>query len=448
MNLNIVRKYLNYGGSHDSEGLYLEGDGLKEFNYEDDTKKRNIESYDREVLKAISNVTYSGSRLQPFGSWTYRSQLYPGDIDLLDFWYECCSREEATEKYVKIFQNMIYKIMNKTSVYMGDIKTGIDRAFIFDIGSLRYFTPDGNWEIKDYHPDKIHKELKKLYNDDYLTKSEYEMFIKLSPNQIDNKQFEILRSTLRDKWLLRWTPKEIAQGYKVIRPNRKYTLAQSMNDPTMLKLDTWTQVHGKFLEVSNIIFLYYNNNKKSILMNYKDPDHIIIAPEELRKDVQLLVFSPLAFRPFKALKRMWSIARMTKNINDVKKMTPIMQTDLGRLAQINSEIEVMILILKNLKDFPSHKEPPINKIKKQLDDIKYRIQNVYDIPLDMDNLIAVFNSMQKMNNDSLLKMLMELKEFFKKKIDIRTVMEMKNIGLWPPPKRFLPLKTKYDKYSR
>jgi hypothetical protein len=61
-----------------------------------------------------------------------------------------------------------------------------------------------------------------------------------------------------------------------------------------------------------------------------------------------------------------------------------MQSDLGRLSQLKSEIETIISILENIKS------PPEKTIYEQIDNFRTRFANVYQIDFDeegMDNII-------------------------------------------------------------
>jgi hypothetical protein len=84
------------------------------------------------------------------------------------------------------------------------------------------------------------------------------------------------------------------------------------------------------------------------------------------------------------VKRIWSISRITKRDDIVKILTPFMQSDLGRLSQLKSEIETIISILENIKS------PPEKTIYEQIDNFRTRFANVYQIDFDeegMDNII-------------------------------------------------------------
>lgn len=409
-----------------------EGDGLFGFNFDKTTKLKNLSSIPKEIKNTLKTSTYNEKNSIPFGSWIYKSQQYPGDIDLLEIEERCCSVPEATKKFVKVTQSLVDKILKTRKFYIGDIKAGLDHIYMLDIGNINYDN-NGNFNITGYNPNKIRKELSILYSANYISKKEFENLMKLVPENIDKITFETLYDTLRDKWLLRWSAKEIKQGYKILAPKRKYTLDEAINQPTMTKIDLWTNISGKFLEVSNVLtYIMKDKNGNKQLLNFmNDPQNYV---EQLKGEVQKYIFSSKSYKPFKAVKRMWAIARKIKDPNMVKLLTPVMQSDLGRLSQINSELETLILILENVKT------PPMASMLSQLDNMKYRLQNVYEVDIKNEELIKIFSKLvnRKLKKSTLITNLKDLKKYFKKVIDDATVKELNRIGLWPIPFSYLP----------
>lgn len=348
-------------------------------------------SVSNEINDKIKLLSFDINNIIPFGSWVYKSQLYPGDIDLMETSYKCCSASEASKYFVKKIQGIVEKILKTRLVYLGDIKAGIDHRYKIDIGEIKYGPIN---RIYGYNPQKVNEELIKLYNDGLITKDELDEAREYNNNTGSIKYYENLYTFLRKKWLLRWNQNEILQGYKILRGGVKYTLEKALQDNTLTKIDIWGLIGNKFTEITNVYMLFYiDNNGNNILLNYKKDIRLLI--KELTEDAQKLIYSPNFYSPFKAIKRIWSRSRILRDYRKVKIITPFMQTDVGRLSQIKSEIETLIFILGSVKS------PPIKTIYKQIDGFKTRLANVYQIDFDeemIDNIItSIINNKNKID---------------------------------------------------
>jgi hypothetical protein len=115
-----------------------------------------------------------------------------------------------------------------------------------------------------------------------------------------------------------------------------------------------------------------------------------------------------------------------------------MQTDLGRLSQINSEIETLIMILINVKS------PPMASIIRQIDNFKWRIGNIFEIDINAESIIKTLDDLINKkknivnNKKFIVEVLDDMHTFFKKIIASETMRVLKNIGYYPPPSDYLP----------
>jgi hypothetical protein len=195
----------------------------------------------------------------------------------------------------------------------------------------------------------------------------------------------------------------------------------------------WTKIDGKYLEFSNVLSYYWIDNKgnRHILNFANDLSNL---QDALKYEVQKYAFSKDAFKPFKMVKRMWSLARSNKDFKIIKLLTPLMQTDLGRLSQISSEIETLVNMLENIRT------PPMLSIIKQIDGYLLRIASIFELNINEKNTINEFHKLLKHKNDKeyLIKHLKELKKFFTGIINNETIHQLKEMGLYPPPANYLP----------
>jgi hypothetical protein len=430
----------NCGGDFNqafSDAISSEGGN---FFFEKDFDRETAKKPESSILSSIKNIikiiTGNSKDVIPFGSWTYRSQQFPSDVDLISIEEKCCSKEEATKKFVKRIQNIVRKINKTKNVYLGDIKAGIDHVFKIDIGQIIYDNL-GKATIINYDPSIIRGFISEWAKLKLITIKEKNEILKLVTNKISIISFEKLYEMLREKWLLRWSSAEILKGVKILPGDRKYTLGEAINDPTMTKIDVWTQVLGRYIEFSNVITLYMVDEKGNYkLLNFDNTDVDIV--EALKYEIQKYAFSYKDHKLFKMIKRMWSIARMTGDEEMVFKLTPLMQSDFGRLSQIASELETIMLMLEGIKN------PPIASIKKQIESWKYKLANVYDLDINIENinkaLDLILDRKMKSEKDKVytVRVLKQLKTEFTKLSNDKLYNVLQNIGLIPIPTNYLP----------
>ncbi len=405
--------------------------------------KRTI---NKQILKGIGTITSDKENTVPFGSWIYKSQLYPSDVDLVEITAKCCDLETVIPYFVKKTKKVVKKIQETRGAYFGDIKAGFDYAFKINIGDLTY-NKIGNSKITGYNAEHIKHEYLKLRELDIIDNKELKKLNDLTPNNIDNAGFETLYDTLREKFLLRWTPSEILKGKKSLSGNRIITLTEAIQMPTMTKIDMIMLVNERFIEFSNVLVYVLKDEKgNETVLNFANKQDKLELIEDLKYEVQKYAYSIKNFKPFKMVKRIWSIARLTKDKPMVKKLTGLMQTDLGRLSQIVSEIETLLLILSNVKS------PPLSAMLEQIDNFKYRMSNVFEIPIDIDYIINTVDKITKtklkttQNKKLAITKLKDMKKYIMKFINEITLLQLKKLGLLPIPANYLPpdYETRYE----
>jgi hypothetical protein len=123
-----------------------------------------------------------------------------------------------------------------------------------------------------------------------------------------------------------------------------------------------------------------------------NPDKIDVV-KSLEEDV---VYYTEKEKPFKVLKRKFALAKFQHNTSVVKRLTPILNSDLGRIYSLSSDIEVLIHLLES----NSHKMD-MNKIRFEIDQFKGRMANIYALPDFIKNehtLLGHLNSALRTNN--------------------------------------------------
>lgn len=440
---NQINDFFKKSDNNGGDDFYIDLGGLLEENPKQLTQVKPITSLSNKINRAISIISLDENNIQRFGSWIYSSQLYPADIDLIETDTTCCSKKEAVKFFAKGLQKIVNRIIKTRGVYLGDIKAGLDEVFMIDMGQLIYDT-NGTASITGYYPNLVKEQLQSLKDSKNLTKDEYNYLMSFVKNNMTQLDYENLYDALREKWLLRWSEEEILKGFKELPSGRAITLEKAISQPTMTKIDVWMNIYGRFLEITNVFSFYWTDNKKSHeLLNFEnDIDNLVDA---LRDEVRKYAFSIKYFKPFKMVKRLWSIARLTGDNQMIKILTPFMQSDAGRLNQINSEIETLISILENVKN------PPMATILDQIDNFRNRLANVYEIKWDQDEVDSLIQTIivNKKNNiknkDKIINTLKEMKKYFVTLVNSETTKYLKKNGLLPLPINYIMYSNKGGK---
>lgn len=400
-------------------------------------ERKSLSSTSREIKNGIKIIMESDSDMMPYGSWTYKSQLYPGDVDLIEVIEKCCSKEEATNKMVQSMKNIVNKIQTTKGFYVGDIKSGVDTLFKLDIGNITY--DNKGYHITGFNPELVSREIKTFARKGLLGREETEqmldLIIDIEGNHNVQENYEELADMLREKWVLRWTAREVLSGYKVLPGQRKITLHETINQQHMTKIDMWTLISGRYIEFSNMLsfVLVDKFGTRTVLNQNPSPEEIING---IKIDITKLLYSKIGFKPFKAMKRMWSIGRIENHPQVIDDLTPIMQSDLGRLSQITSEIETIINMIEKVDDIP------MDNILNEIDGWRYRLENVYDIDIDQNMINEMIKSiLSDVSHNVVKNVVIEKLTMLKKKLKVHTdenaLQILKKIGYYPLKKEFL-----------
>ena len=82
---------------------------------------------------------------------------------------------------------------------------------------------------------------------------------------------------------------------------------------------------------------------------------------------------------FKAMKRLYSLSRLNKDIKTIKKIVPILISNLSKLSNIRADLETIKLILEK------NKIPNINYINIEFNKIKDTVSSILDINIKTEN---------------------------------------------------------------
>lgn len=387
------------------------------------------ESYTPQIINNIELLSFSDEGATPFGSYIYKVQKYPGDIDLVEKFEDCCSIDDVVNKFAKRFQQIVKSIIKLKKHYMTEAKIGEDNRYevgIHEIGFLRR----GSYYINDNTKANLVEVANELLSNGLLPKEEYEIIMRIVNKDYPTvNDHDILYNLFREHKVLRWSDKEILDGYKILPGNIKITIREALKHKGHVKIDMITDINNKFIEMTNFLFLIENkpDGKKYAINLGKPYTQELIQKRietELPKEIEKLFFSAYYYNPFKGVKRLWALARHYKDYTMIDKLKPFISGNISLLYQLKSELENIMVLLKKLKS------PPKVGINNQIQEIKSRLVYVLEVGDDELYLDDLFNKATASNERyEKLELLGKLKKYMVAHINYFTMEFLHSIGI-------------------
>lgn len=392
-----------------------------------------MNAYPVNVLKQIKLISLKKDDSHPFGSFIYRVQKYPGDVDLIEEFTDCCSIDEVIKKFEKRLKIVVKKIKKEKSHYFTEFKGGIDERYNVDIGML---------ERGIYYPgDKLPSQIRKLNKNGLLPNDELDALRHIFDKDIlDSDDFDVVFNIFREHMILRWKEDEILRGYKILPKGVTRYLSDSLREKGYIKIDMVTVINGKFVEVTNFFALSFIKNGIPVPMNIDiEEDHNIA--KKLPFEVEKLYFSNFYYNPFKMVKRMYSLTRHNRDLPVLQKILPVISSNISLIYQIKSEIDAIILVLELNKD------PSPRSIFENLDNMKLRLSTALEIDEEeLDTFNEFIDKANKTKNkNKKIEILKVIKQELVRIINYETIVYLDKIGLNPPLSHLLPKEIAYDR---
>jgi len=376
-------------------------------------RQKNKDSLTTQVKDTLNLIIRNKNNAMPFGSYVYRSQYYPSDIDYHEVFETSPSKVESIYNItIRALKKFTRDVQKKRSIYFSEIKTGLDFRFDLDVLSDNFLD-----DVTD------------LYKKKLFTKDEYEYINILHDaykKDVSCCALDELKEIIRLKRILRWKAKDILRGYVIVVGNKKITLDEAVRHNAQIKIDIWAPINGRYIEITNFFFLvvYDKETKKIIILNHTIGNYVKMILEQVIK-----YSSKLFFNPFKMAKRMWGIARETKNDELLKTLMPLFQGPIAKINQIIAEIEVLVGMCENLKSLP------LQTMIAQIDEFKQRLSNIYNIEYDENQIYMLIDEIlkKKKNKKVILDNLIEIKTLLKNTRTKYTLIFLKAKNLYPVP---------------
>src|SRR6478736_4727110 len=382
-------------------------------------KKREKTSLNREQLEAIQLVEGVPGQGNPFGSFIFKVQSYPSDLDVIEQVTECCDTSDVYNKMNTLMKNIIRKVLNTKNAYISEVKTGKDELYDF--------IPK---KIQQYDYGFIKHYIDELYEKKLLNNTEVGYLNNIVKSDISQDEFDKLKEFFRKKYTLRWKPEDVLKGSMKLPGGRVLKYIDALEHKATIKIDVFYPINGRYIEVTNFFVLVLTNETGThdIFLNVTF-DYANQIKEEIKK-----YNSRTFYKQFKMAKRMWGLARYLKNYNDLETLTPLFRSGVAILNQIAGEVETMILMLQNIPN------PPLKQMLRQIDESRSRISFIYEFDFNEINIDDMINDIvHSRNKGEQIKKLEYLQKYLKNIINVKTIEYLKDVGLYPVPSFYLPL---------
>lgn len=323
-------------------------------------KRLNFSNQINEIINKISFIPYNASVL---GSASIRSNLYTSDYDC----YEIVTMKNSTS-IINRFKRMVEDLLKDDEIFISDIKCGEVKTWRI-IDDKAMFIDN---KVVGYSYMESKREVENLYKKNIIDNKEYNLYIKLlKPNPTIEEWYEI-RKEIRPN-IIRWKPKELIRGWKIIRGNKKYYLEQGVASEVITKLDIITYVNNRYTEFSNIYEFRVVDSKGKRVKKLNDFNMNPLL--SMKQDV--ITYTALG-NYFKALKRLYAFyvykyeyrGKNRDNLKIIEQLSEILNSDLGIIYTIIGDIDVIILLIEE-------NEGDINKIKSVIDNFINRLSGIF-----------------------------------------------------------------------
>ena len=334
-------------------------------------------SYPRDVLEYIQTMAFKKGNVRIMGSMALRSQMYGADYDC----YQVIESSEASDTralklYAKEFQHIIKNIKNMSNCFITDIKAG-------SVEEWRILPENAkiqNGKIVNIDIDECKKKIKQLQKDKILSKEQAHEYMESLTYMTTPEDFVILKKEIRPN-IIRWNSIEVAKGYKILKDGRKFTLEEAFSSPVITKVDIIGWIQGNRFSEFSMIYKFMN---KGAALNLHSED----VEQALKES---FIYYRHENKWFKVAKRMFSYARFHDDERTLRELTPLLNSDLGRLYVIMSDIDTIAMLLEGGHDVTK------SKIVFELDQLRARFSTIYTVP----NFLKVEPYIVKILQDSI-----------------------------------------------
>lgn len=288
----------------------------------------------------ILNTMSMGGELVLVGSMALRSQKYAGDYD----GYETVALKGAVGTALttlrKRFQKMVEAVKKLPNAVIGDIKAGI-------VPMWRVIPRSAvvkEERVVGYDATTSRKKVDELLKAGIITDTEAEKARHLLLSNPTPCEFLLAKKEIKFH-VLRWTPCDVFANHKKMRDGKSITLEEAFHTDGITKVDVFGLVGDLYKDFS-VIYEFRVNGK---VLN-QEPIEITTS---LRESLMGYICEG---NFFKALKRMFALAKYHDDAPLIDRLTAILNSELGRIYVAITGIDTMLGLMEQME-----LEDPITK---------------------------------------------------------------------------------------
>ena len=315
-------------------------------------------NYPADAIAVLDSMSVTkGKGVELVGSMSLRSQQYAGDYDANDFVeMNMKTDKDALDHCASLFKEAIRRTSKIPNLYIGDIKGG-------EVAEWRVFGEDTrvhNGQVVGYNAEVCRSKVRGLRKAQIITPTEEKEALALLPSNPTPIQLVKAKDSIKFN-IVRWSVAEVLEGEKRLKDGRIFTLQDAFSSHAITKVDVvaWIQ-NNRYTEFAMIYFL--SNHGKAL-------NPVKFDYEDSLKESILYYSSEGMY--FKVLKRMFSLAKFKDDKKQMEKLTEILNSDLGRLYHIISDIRTLEFLLEEQSKLR------LSDIKFEIDQFKGRMANIY-----------------------------------------------------------------------
>lgn len=341
-------------------------------------------------------------------------------------------------KLFKVKGGLIHQISNKdllaqrnSSLYSDDEKNFIklltidNEALVQPLGSVTF-------KIQKYPSDIDINQVIKIKNNNFNEIVNHLRRVVINILKTPNVFFSDFKAGVDgDNNAIRWLPNDILNGYKVLNDGSTIPLELALQMESIIKLDVIGYSNDRFIEASTFIILEKVNNRGQTEYINVPSDFFEQYLNNVKADIIKFSTTGNNFKLFKAVKRMWSLSRITKDFYMLRRLEPLINSDLSLISQINADIESMGLIIEKYDD----DSIPYDLFIHALSVIGKKISTIVDIPLDINEIIIIINSIitsiNRRDRNEILRTMEDFHEYLLNILNVQSYEYLTSNNLYP-----------------
>jgi hypothetical protein len=362
--------------------------------------KKYPSDYPQDAVRVLEAMSINDDLIL-IGSMSIRSQQYAGDYDAYEVVkLETPNKSAALAKAAGSLQTMVKEVGRLPNTYISETKIGAIPEW--DILDGVEWKDD---HIVGYNQKALHAKIEGLRSDQVISPSEAAKSKALLKPKMSFQDYQNAEQHIKFH-ILRWTVPEILAGRKRLRNGHVVSLQSAINSPGLVKVDVISLVsNNRFTDFSIIYDFRWRNEVLNPM--------VIDVPKSLKESFNGLIAEG---NYFKALKRKFALAKWDNDYKTMNKLSPILNSDLGRLYHIVGDIDTLVRLL----DQPS---VPIDTIKFEIDQFIARLSNIYTLKDYLSHekeIIASIHHILKLPVEKLQPALEELRDALDKYLQKNT----------------------------